>query len=75
MYQADGNLIADLLQPKYKGSNCGPKNSLKLGISLAFLDKKEMTCSALAEVLKRYKKAEPTVLKRISNDLSPIRCP
>lgn len=63
------------VQRKYKGSNRGPENLLKLGMSMALLDEKEVACATLAEVPKRYKKAEPAVLKRVSDERSRIKCP
>lgn len=63
------------VQRKHKGSNRGPENLLKLGMSMALLDEKEVACATLAEVPKRYKKAEPAVLKRVSDERSRIKCP
>jgi len=63
------------VQRKYNGSERGPENLLKLGMSMALLDEKDVACATLAEVPKRYKKAEPAVLKRASDERSRIKCP
>jgi len=63
------------VQRKYKGSEHGPENLLKLGMSMALLDERDVACATLAEVPKRYKKAEPAILKRVSDERNRIRCP
>lgn len=44
-------------------------------MSMAQLDEKDVACATLAEVPKRYKKAEPAVLRQVSDERSRIKCP
>lgn len=52
-----------------------PENLLKLGISMTQLDEKNVAYATLAEVPKHYKQAAPAILRRVSDERSPIRCP
>lgn len=63
------------VQRNYKDTSRGPENLLKLGMSMAQLDETDVACKTLNEVPKRYKKAEPAIIKRVKDERSRLNCP
>ncbi len=59
---------------RYPDSTKAPDNLLKLGMSLAQLDKKEDSCGAFSELLKRYPDASGSVLQRASLERERLGC-
>lgn len=59
---------------RYPDSTKAPDNLLKLGMSLAQLDKKDDSCGAFSELLKRYPDASGSVLQRASLERERLSC-
>ena len=51
-----------------------PDALLKLGVSLAALDQRDVACATLAEVGKRYPKASPAILERARQEQTRASC-
>jgi len=60
---------------RYPESAKAADNLLKLGMSLAQLNKKEDSCGAFSELLKRYPDAPGSVLQRASLERERLSCP
>ena len=60
---------------RYPESTKAADNLLKLGMSLAQLDKKDDSCGAFSELLKRYPDASGSVLQRASLERERLSCP
>lgn len=60
---------------RYPESAKAADNLLKLGMSLAQLNKKEDSCGAFSELLKRYPDASGSVLQRASLERERLSCP
>lgn len=59
---------------KYGSSEKAPEMLLKLGMSLAALDNKEMACATLREVSKRYPKASRAVISKVASEQKRLAC-
>ena len=59
---------------RYPDSTKAADNLLKLGMSLAQLNKKEDACGAFSELLKRYPDASGSVLQRASLERERLSC-
>ncbi|MGL4488566.1 MAG: tol-pal system protein YbgF [Rhizobiaceae bacterium] len=51
-----------------------PDMLLKLGVSLAALDNKDVACATFAQVAKKYPKAGPTLLSRVTEEQAKAGC-
>jgi len=72
-YREAAQIYIDV-QRQHQDSPYGPENLLKLGLSMAQLQETEVACKTLAEVPKRYQKAEPAVLKRVRDEKNRLGC-
>lgn len=58
----------------YPDSRKAPDAMLKLGMSLAAMNQRDVACATLAEVAKRYPKASPAILQRAKDERSRASC-
>lgn len=58
----------------YPDSRKAPDALLKLGVSLAAMDQRDVACATLAEVGKRYPKASPAILDRAKQEQAKASC-
>jgi len=72
-YEKAARLFAEGFK-KYPGNSKTADNLLKLGMSLAALDKKDDACVALSQIEKEGFKAAAPVLRRASQEKSRIGC-
>ena len=61
-------------QRDFPKSKKAPDMLLKLGMSLAALDNKDVACATYNQVLKKYPKAGATLLKRVAEEQSKAGC-
>ncbi len=59
---------------KYGTSEKAPEMLLKLGMSLAALDKKDTACATLHEVTKKYPKASKPVVAKVASEEKRLAC-
>ena len=59
---------------KYKASPKAPDSLLRLGQSLAALNKKEAACATLAEVGRKYPKASASVKRSVAAEQKRVHC-
>ena len=59
----------------YPNSAKAPDNLLKLGKSLAALDQNDDACGTYAELIRRYRTASPTILKKAKAEQRRLSCP
>jgi tol-pal system protein YbgF len=59
---------------KYDTSLRAPEALLRLGQSLAALGEKEAACASLAEVLRKYPRASPSVKQSVERDQKRVHC-
>ncbi len=59
---------------RYPDSTKAPDNLLKLGMSLAQLEKKDDACGAFGELLKRYPDATASILQRATRERERLGC-
>lgn len=60
---------------KYKTSTKGPDNLLKLGMSMARLNKTKEACTAFKSLPKEFPKASQTLKVRAKNEAEKLSCP
>jgi tol-pal system protein YbgF len=58
----------------FPDSRKAPDSLLKLGISLAAMDQRDVACATLAEVGKRYPQASPAILERAKQEQAKASC-
>jgi tol-pal system protein YbgF len=58
----------------FPDSRKAPDALLKLGVSLAAMDQRDVACATLAEVGKRYPKASPAILDRARQEQAKASC-
>lgn len=59
---------------KYPKSGKSPDNLLKLGLSLAAIDKKESACATFERLLKEFPEADSSVRSRARSQRETLRC-
>ncbi len=60
---------------KYKTSTKGPDNLLKLGMSMARLEKKKEACTAFKNLSKEFPNASQTLQSRAKSEAEKLSCP
>lgn len=60
---------------KYKNSKKGADSLLKMGMSLARLDKKDEACDAFANMQKEFPYASESLKSRVQNEKDRLSCP
>jgi tol-pal system protein YbgF len=61
-------------QKEFPKSKKAPDMLLKLGVSLAALDNKDVACATFAQVSKKYPKAAPALVERVSAEQAKAGC-
>ena len=61
-------------QKEFPKSKKAPEMLLKLGVSLAALDNKDVACATFAQVSKKYPKAAPAVMERLAAEQAKAGC-
>jgi tol-pal system protein YbgF len=61
-------------QKEFPKSKKAPDMLLKLGVSLSALDNKDVACATFAQVGKKYPKAAPALMERVSAEQSKAGC-
>ena len=59
---------------KFPRGSKAPDSLYNLGVSLRHLGKKREACTALARLLDRFPKANPTLKKRVSRQRKRLKC-
>ncbi|HTO91439.1 MAG TPA: tetratricopeptide repeat protein, partial [Candidatus Sulfotelmatobacter sp.] len=59
---------------KYEHAGKAPDSLLRLGQSLAALNKKEAACATLSEVNRKYPKASASVKRGVTQELKRVHC-
>ena len=59
---------------QYPSSVKGPDNLLKLGLSLARLDKKDIACASLSKLSTEYPSASDTIKRRAQSERGNLKC-
>jgi TolA-binding protein len=59
---------------KHERATKAPDSLLRLGQSLAALNKKEAACATLAEVGRKYPKASSTVKRGVEQEQKRVHC-
>ena len=61
-------------QKEFPKSKKAPDMLLKLGVSLAALDNKDVACATFAQVSKKYPKAAPALVERVAAEQAKAGC-
>lgn len=73
-YEVAAGIFSDGLT-KYEKSTKAPDNLLKLGLTMAKLDKKEEACGFLKLMPEQFPKASDTLKKRAEQEAKKLTCP
>ena len=72
-YQKAAQVYLDA-QKRWPNSKFGPQTLLKLGVSVAGLNQRELACATFAKVLQKYPDASRAVRKNVAYEQNAARC-